>query len=384
MSGPGGTITLTNGNDSWPVGGIDFNTGNETVFALGGIDAVDGGIGNDVIFGGLDPDTIIGGEGSDELHGDEGNDVITDAAGLAVNIFGGDGDDDVYIGNTFLAGTVDGGPGLFDRLYDVSFSGPPINLALLQISGFEELAIFEATGLASQFQGFNNIHSSNGEAPQDPVTLNLVSVGVATSLNLSASLQQPYASTIKGSLDRETIATGVGRDTIFGFGGDDVLRGQAGNDILRGGIGNDLLDGGAENDTLRGDDGNDYVLGGAGGDSLYGGNGSDRLYADAGNDFLQGDASNDNLYGGAGLDRFNFDPGNASDVIFDFVNDQDTMVIDPAFGFATAAAVLASTYQSGAHARIILGGGNQIYLWNYLAAGSGNTIGNLIDDIVIA
>ena len=39
--------------------------------------------------------------------------------------------------------------------------------------------------------------------------------------------------------------------------------------------------------------------------------------------------------------------------------------------------------QSGAHARIVLGGGNQIYLWHYLAPGSGNTIGNLIDDILI-
>ena len=53
-------------------------------------------------------------------------------------------------------------------------------------------------------------------------------------------------------------------------------------------------------------------------------------------------------------------------------------------GFANAAAVVAATMQSGNDARIILGGGNQIYLLGYLTAGNGNTIASLLDDIVIA
>ena len=44
---------------------------------------------------------------------------------------------------------------------------------------------------------------------------------------------------------------------------------------------------------------------------------------------------------------------------------------------------MAATFRPSNRARVILGGGNQIYLWDILVPGSGKAIGNPADDIVI-
>jgi Ca2+-binding RTX toxin-like protein len=207
---------------------------------------------------------------------------------------------------------------------------------------------------------------------------------------------------IRGGSGNDRIDGGADSDTLHGDDGDDTAVGGSGIDSLFGGNGNDRLDGGSEDDRyVGGDAGNDTItgglgmdrlyggadadrlLGGDGNDRLFGGTGADRIYGDAGDDIVQGEAGNDYLYGNAGMDRFVFDPGNGADTIYDFTNDVDTMLIDPAFGFANAAAVLAAASQIGTHVRIELGGGDTIVLWNYLAAGSGNMISNLINDIAI-
>ncbi len=89
-----------------------------------GNDAMSGGEGNDLLYGAEGDDTIEGGEGndyllggfgSDEMHGGSGNDTIdgTFAAGdpefgpfdedVADNIFGGDGDDHIFLGENDVA-----------------------------------------------------------------------------------------------------------------------------------------------------------------------------------------------------------------------------------------------------------------------------------------
>jgi Ca2+-binding RTX toxin-like protein len=205
---------------------------------------------------------------------------------------------------------------------------------------------------------------------------------------------------IRGGSGNDRIDGGADSDTLHGDDGDDTAVGGSGIDSLFGGNGNDRLDGGSEDDRyVGGDAGNDTItgglgmdrlyggadadrlLGGDGNDRLFGGTGADRIYGDAGDDIVQGEAGNDYLYGNAGMDRFVFDPGNGADTIYDFTNDVDTLLIGAAFGFTNATGVIAATSQVGAHARIDLGSGNSITLWNYLAA---NTIASLSNDIAIA
>ena len=199
----------------------------------------------------------------------------------------------------------------------------------------------------------------------------------------------------KGAVIENAIG-GAGADKITGNAAANTLSGNAGRDTILGGAGIDRINGGNEigaGDTLNGEAGNDVVLGnggddrldgGIGADTLIGGAGIDRVNGGAGNDFLDGGGDKDLLTGGAGLDRFDFEALTGTDYVMDFADDQDTLVIDPGFGFASAADVVAATLQSGDYARIVLGGGSQIYLTGFLAAGSGHTIASLLNDILIA
>jgi hypothetical protein len=105
-----------------------------------------------------------------------------------------------------------------------------------------------------------------------------------------------------------------------------------------------------------------------------------------GGDWIEGGAGIDLLNGNAGLDAFDFDLGSGAGTVYDFANDAGTIRIDPGFGFAYVAAVLARTIQSGNHARILLNatGAGSVSLPDYLTPGGGNTIANLGDDIFIA
>ncbi len=155
----------------------------------------------------------------------------------------------------------------------------------------------------------------------------------------------------------------AGDDSIWGLGGQDVIFGQAGNDTINGGSGDDTLRGGVGNDILRGDAGADLLVGGAGEDQLFGGTGNDRLLGRKGNDQLNGEAGDDHLVGGpgddilsggagadilfgglgndtlnggtgndilvgkAGVDQFVFNAGFGQDIVRDFADNQDTLVL---------------------------------------------------------
>ncbi|NJS40407.1 MAG: calcium-binding protein, partial [Rhodobacteraceae bacterium] len=73
-------------------------------------------------------------------------------------------------------------------------------------------------------------------------------------------------------------------------------------------------------------EGADLLTGGAGHDSLTGGAGDDTASGGDGNDVLNGGAGDDVLSGGAGFDSFVFDGGH--DIILDFTNDVDTIVLE--------------------------------------------------------
>lgn len=158
---------------------------------------------------------------------------------------------------------------------------------------------------------------------------------------------------LHGDDGADYLGGGFGNDAIFGGSGTDVLLGQGGDDKLFGGDEDDRLDGGAGRDSLRGGTGNEIILsgsgddgahGGVGNDQMAGGSGLDRLRGDRGDDLLLGGNQDDRLSGGAGrdwlvggsgsdwlsggadADRFDFDGG--QDVIVDFANNRDLIVID--------------------------------------------------------
>lgn len=222
-----------------------------------------------------------------------------------------------------------------------------------------------------------------------------------------------------------------GDDRLEGAGGHDNLFGGKGRDQLSGGAGRDYLAGGAQDDTYLVTDAGDAVIehvgegrdrvettleslslmsnvedlafvgrgdfagrgtmqanritGGAGRDSLsglggadrlIGGGGADRLSGGAGRDWLEGGAGDDRLSGGAGADRFVFAPGSGADLVLDFQDGRDKLVLQGFAGLDSAEDLLARALQRGADVVIALAAGDEISL-------RGLTLAALADDIVI-
>ncbi|MEO0407534.1 MAG: hypothetical protein AAF289_09310 [Cyanobacteria bacterium P01_A01_bin.135] len=135
------------------------------------------------------------------------------------------------------------------------------------------------------------------------------------------------------------------RDVLNGAAGNDIIIGLGGNDRLIGGPGNDIVNGGAGNDNLLSVSGNNTLIGGAGNDNMFGGSGTDRMFGGAGNDNINGGAGNDLLVGqagsdiftggagsdtirtGGGRDRIRLQRGAGLDVVADFRNRQDKIIL---------------------------------------------------------
>ncbi len=91
------------------------NTGGLWIYALAGVDTIEGGSGDDFLFGGPGCDLVRGNGGNDQVTGGPGNDAIAFCQG---GLEGGEGDDFIYggPGNDDLFGaagadTLVGGPG---------------------------------------------------------------------------------------------------------------------------------------------------------------------------------------------------------------------------------------------------------------------------------
>ena len=145
------------------------------------------------------------------------------------------------------------------------------------------------------------------------------------------------ADTLFGGQNGDILQGGSGNDELFGNAGDDRMEGNDGNDLLHGGKGNDTGSGGLGDDTIYGDTGddlidgnagNDLLNGGQGNDTLDGGSGNDELIGDVGDDLLFGAGGADTLTGGAGQDQFVLTPTSGSDLITDFTDGEDLIVLD--------------------------------------------------------
>ncbi|MBW4513638.1 MAG: hypothetical protein KME11_00255 [Timaviella obliquedivisa GSE-PSE-MK23-08B] len=111
---------------------------------------------------------------------------------------------------------------------------------------------------------------------------------------------------------------GIAGTVLKGLASNDFMRGGDGVDKLLGQVGDDLLNGGGGGDLLRGLVGNDVLAGLFGDDTLDGGKG---------NDTLIGGKGIDELIGGAGNDRFVVEINGGNDIIKDFKNSFDRIVV---------------------------------------------------------
>jgi len=183
----------------------------------------------------------------------------------------------------------------------------------------------------------------------------------------------------------DSVVGGIGNDSLYGGNNYDTIRGGDGDDRVWGGNGRDLIFLGNGNDVFWDNaqadaNGHDRVYGGAGNDTVNGGGGNEVIYGEAGSDSLIGGIGNDTLWGGADADQFVFAAGCGADLVGDFEDDIDTLVLDDAlWGGGLSIVQVIAAYASVIVSDTVFdfGGGNTVTL-----AGLAST-GLLSDDILI-
>jgi len=105
----------------------------------------------------------------------------------------------------------------------------------------------------------------------------------------------------------ENLTGGGGADVLYGNDARNVISGGWGKVCTtRGGYSCTYVDG---DDTLYGGGADDKLYPGLGHDTVYGGAGNDQIFGDRGNDYLLGEGGDDLLDGGSGTDNINGGPG---------------------------------------------------------------------------
>ncbi|OKH30089.1 hypothetical protein NIES2119_31590 [[Phormidium ambiguum] IAM M-71] len=290
-------LIATNNNNAL----FGFN-GEDTLLGGIGADNLIGGTGNDLIFGGDGRDWIGGNEGEDIINGNEGNDLINGNQGNDT-VYGGQGNDFVRGGqdNDLLLGDIGNDTLAGDRGNDSIFGGGS------NASGNSD------NDLMFGGSGDDLLHGNTGN---------------------DTIFGEEGNDTVHAGQDDDIVCGGVGEDLLYGDFGNDSLCGDDDNDTIFGGNGgetsasdDDYICGGDGNDLVFGNQGADWINGETGNDTLYGGQGNDTLIGGDGNDLLTGDLGNDILIGGNGSDRFLLAVGQGSDVITDFQDGVDFLVL---------------------------------------------------------
>ena len=216
-------LTLRQLDSGETIKGTDFN---DIIYANGGDDTVNAGLGDDIIFGGDGNDVInayqgndilIGGKGNDSLNGDEGDDIYV------WNL--GDGFD--TINDSYGQNVIRFGEGI--SFADLSFEQKDNNFE-------RDLYIFvkgdKTQGLVLPY--FLNMDSRRNVTLQfaDGTSFNLAEEGLT--LNMSSG-----QITLQGTLYDDVLIGNDLDNEISGSNGNDTLIGGKGNDILKGNDGND-------------------------------------------------------------------------------------------------------------------------------------------------
>ena len=365
-AGEGLFDTATQMGSAFGYGGNDTLTGtdlsNDFLYGGSGQDVISGRQGDDFLFGQTGNDTLLGGDGLDQLFGGAGHDLLDGGAGA--NLLDGGAGNDVYM----VASAA-------DVVNEYANSG--IDMIRTTMASLSLM-----TGRVGQYTHVENLaYDGRGDF-----------VGIGNALN-------------------NNISGGRGSDLLTGDAGNDLLRGVGGADTLRGGSGADTLEGGAGADRLEGDDGMDCAsyleaqdrvvvsLSAAAGiaakgdalgdvfvliENLQGSNFDDVLFGDQGANVLQGMAGDDELWsgagrdllqGGQGADTFIFVAGDGVDVVADFQDGIDTILINRSGLPVMAALGMQSAVQVGADVVISLGAGDQVTVLN-------TTLAALLNDVI--
>ncbi|MEP5758384.1 MAG: calcium-binding protein [Litoreibacter sp.] len=278
---------------------LDLSQSN-AIFASGFVEQVlnfeniIGGSGNNMLTGSVLDNVIDGGDGNDTLYGLAGDDRID----------GGNGDDDHYggDGDDYILGNV--GDDLFDGgngtdTIDFSYSSDHFNLDLSQSN-----AIF-ANGFIEQVLNFENIIGGSGN------------------------------NVLTGSASDNVIDGGTGNDYLYGGDGNDYIFGNIGADFYDGGDGNDTIDHSYNSSdfsinlslsqTVFTSGFVEQVLNF---ENVVGGSGNNTLTGSAFDNVIDGGDGNDILTGGGGADQFLFSSSFDNDVVTDFTDGTDLLLVD--------------------------------------------------------
>lgn len=122
-------------------------------------------------------------------------------------------------------------------------------------------------------------------------------------------------------------------------------------------------------------EGGETIFGTIVADTIDGLGGDDTIQGDAGDDLIVGGAGDDTLFGQEGTDTFAFAPGSGADVVVDFNLASEVLLIDPAFGFASPAAVLAAASRPFSNVtRLNLAPGDTVDIFHDNVSGSGTPL----------
>lgn len=281
-----GTINGTNGDDQ-PLFGT---SGNDTIYALAGIDHIVGSTGYDLIDGGSDSDAVF--------YSDLSAGVIINNTASQVGNVGGfmvlksGGQQDTLVGIEAVHGTQ-----FADKIYMSN------NTYVFAEGGNDEIRVGTSV-LVLAGSGNDTIYGGVGSwlDYQEGDGSALQVRGIVAIWNSATS--GVVTDDGWGNRDQFFGMTGISgsayADVIIGNNGNDQMSGVSGDDYLSGYDGNDTLDGGDENDMMFGGAGNDWLNAGVGDDRLDGGDGDDELIAGLGTD---------TIFGGSGYDRLYYDWG---------------------------------------------------------------------------
>jgi Ca2+-binding RTX toxin-like protein len=276
---------------------VDAGAGNDQIQGGAGADVLSGGAGNDVIDGNRGNDTAFMGDGDDLFVWDpgDGSDTIDGQAGFDTHEFNGSataenislfaGGNDVLL--TRNVGNIVMTQDNFERVE--IFAGDGIdNIEIGDLRGTDVREVVVDLALVAD--------GTSGDGVRDTVTVNGSSRSEILTVTASGDdlIVNGLANTMR--ITNTDITNPDIKDNVVVRGGDgaDLISSatvpfSSANLTLDGGAGNDVLIAGRNDTTLLGGAGNDLLIGNAGDDTLNGGSGRDILVGGGGHDLFAGD-----------------------------------------------------------------------------------------------
>lgn len=326
---------------------LDGGDGNDALSAsdTGGHHTVIGGAGNDSIYAGGDQNQLDGGNDNDSINvaganntisGGAGNDVII-SDGADALIDGGSGFDEISLKLGFDGTTVTGGEAI--RINSSTIGGAAQYDALAGTIGMHGTQISVESGGLRLSDGTNAALISDWTS-SNHYGIFMPAVGTSGANSLSGTANAEYMYGLAGN---DTIFASGGNDTIAGGDGFDTLNYSAittggvsydaflntlsvdgqtdflsgiegliatnqaesistggvltyvsalgGNDSIDGAWLNETLDGGSGDNTIAGNGGDDAITASSDHDLIWGGDGNDTIDAGSGNNIIYGNLS---------------------------------------------------------------------------------------------